>query len=252
MCSQADGTLLDIPPSRLRCSMSATAKVWVTRGRNTTQTVNVFYSRPVFDAGRWRAIVAPFFEDCIYVPALWSDLGKDECREMELIPADVLARLREAKANPMRELRGLENQSDDITCPFCREQEFDAVRLKQHLVSGWCYPFDFIQRSDWERRDDEPDPPGGNEALHQADAELMRRNSVASVGWLGTTASGATIIQNNKRVIEAMKRAQACICREQDFDEYGICRACSNLRPGADEIKKRISPSPEARDGGTK
>ena len=30
---------------------------------------------------------------------------------------------------------------EDLQCPFCKETEFDAIGLKQHLINGWCESF---------------------------------------------------------------------------------------------------------------
>lgn len=32
-----------------------------------------------------------------------------------------------------------------LTCPFCKEQDFDAIGLKQHLLVGWCEAFNKVE-----------------------------------------------------------------------------------------------------------
>lgn len=27
---------------------------------------------------------------------------------------------------------------DTVVCPFCKEDDFDLIGLKMHLVNGWC------------------------------------------------------------------------------------------------------------------
>ena len=34
---------------------------------------------------------------------------------------------------------------DDLYCPFCNLCEFDAIGLKDHLLSGDCKPFNEIE-----------------------------------------------------------------------------------------------------------
>lgn len=34
--------------------------------------------------------------------------------------------------------------SDDVTCQFCGEGDFDLIGLKMHLRFGWCEAFEAI------------------------------------------------------------------------------------------------------------
>lgn len=31
---------------------------------------------------------------------------------------------------------------EQLTCPFCKEDDFDAIGLKLHLLRGWCSVFE--------------------------------------------------------------------------------------------------------------
>lgn len=35
-----------------------------------------------------------------------------------------------------------------LICPFCREEDFDGIGLKRHLLSGWCEKFDEVPLHD--------------------------------------------------------------------------------------------------------
>lgn len=36
----------------------------------------------------------------------------------------------------------------DLTCPFCNEDNFDAIGLKQHLQRGWCDAYNETPNTD--------------------------------------------------------------------------------------------------------
>jgi hypothetical protein len=35
-----------------------------------------------------------------------------------------------------------EAPSEELTCPFCNETEFDALGLKVHFIKGHCEPYE--------------------------------------------------------------------------------------------------------------
>lgn len=35
-----------------------------------------------------------------------------------------------------------------IPCPFCKDDDFDLIGLKEHLISGWCDEFNDIEGID--------------------------------------------------------------------------------------------------------
>lgn len=43
---------------------------------------------------------------------------------------------------------------DDLTCPFCNDNDFDRIGLKLHIQRGWCDAFNETPTSD------RPEPEG--------------------------------------------------------------------------------------------
>jgi len=35
-----------------------------------------------------------------------------------------------------------------MTCPFCKEDDFDEIGLKHHLLRGWCEAFEQVPSTD--------------------------------------------------------------------------------------------------------
>jgi hypothetical protein len=40
------------------------------------------------------------------------------------------------------------NKYISLTCPFCNDDDFDAIGLKIHLIRGWCDAFEKVPTID--------------------------------------------------------------------------------------------------------
>ena len=40
---------------------------------------------------------------------------------------------------------GEEVKFEALTCPFCKETDFDAIGLKMHFERGWCEEYNNIE-----------------------------------------------------------------------------------------------------------
>lgn len=47
------------------------------------------------------------------------------------------------------------NYNNDVTCPFCKENDFDLIGLKNHLLSGHCGNFNETLTVEEERKETE-------------------------------------------------------------------------------------------------
>ena len=55
--------------------------------------------------------------------------------------------------------------SEYITCPFCNEEDFDLIGLKDHFVKGYCDVFNETERGDYIRQQPLSGSPEGSPKL---------------------------------------------------------------------------------------
>ena len=66
-------------------------------------------------------------------------------RKRMLTAAEVESRLSETERAIVEKVLLEEPPSNDITCQFCKETEFDLIGLKAHLQRGQCSAFNEIE-----------------------------------------------------------------------------------------------------------
>lgn len=78
--------------------------------------------------------------------ALLEGLECQKVSELAEMPCEHLWRIGEEIAKYAKVGAG-----EDITCPFCRETDFDTIGLKHHLLSDHCNDFDATLTIEQER-----------------------------------------------------------------------------------------------------
>jgi hypothetical protein len=124
-------------------------------------------------------------------------------------------------------------QTEGIVCPFCKEDDFDLVGLRNHIMSGHCEPFESTPTIEQERasRAEHPPQQGKGPSIYAKDPPQQGEWMCVDCGKRGTGPKHEHICQREGRCrhgVLAGKKCWYCGVVPQQGVKLVMC-TCGNI-----------------------